>query len=137
MKLFRDFLTLVTLLGISHRWVLEVHGNLIQGYDYATETFYSKEAENGCHEFSNKFKEKGVHDFTFCTMQYYVCQLSFYSDIGCKGDNLGHTGGRGYSWSKDPVSKAGSKMKSFRMTGCVLGDLPGPFKLDTWRVVDC
>ncbi|KAH8724029.1 hypothetical protein GQ44DRAFT_296735 [Phaeosphaeriaceae sp. PMI808] len=136
MKLLATVFGLATLLHLSHAWVMEVTAN---GKSPKSETFYSREAANGCHEISTAIQRKGVHDFEFCTIQMYGCQISFYSDVGCKGDNLGHSGGRGYSWKKYPVSKEGSKMKSFRITGCHADDIPilSKVKFDTFRIVDC
>ncbi|KAK7178239.1 hypothetical protein PSPO01_15707 [Paraphaeosphaeria sporulosa] len=135
MKLLATVFGLAAFLHLSHGWVFEVTAN---GKFPKSETFYSREANNGCHEISTTIQKKGVHDFEFCTIQMYGCQISFYSDVGCKGENLGHSGGRGYSWKKNPVSKKGSKMKSFRITGCH-ADIPilDKVKFDTFRIVDC
>ncbi|KAB8228022.1 uncharacterized protein BDW43DRAFT_316327 [Aspergillus alliaceus] len=137
------FLSIATVLAaatvpLSNAWVLQVNGNEVNAGNPVTETFYSREAENGCHEISSEIQRKGVHDFHFCTVQMYGCEIKFFDDIGCKGKGLGQNGGRGYSWKKYPVSKEGSKMKSFRITGC-RADIPvlENVKFDTFRIKEC
>ncbi|KAF7595946.1 hypothetical protein BBP40_004092 [Aspergillus hancockii] len=139
MKLLSTAAILVTAaLPLSSAWVLKINGNEEKGGAPVTETFYSRAAENGCHEISTNIQKKGVHDFRFCTIQMYGCEIKFFDDIGCKGEGLGQNGGRGYSWRKYPVSEKGSKMKSFRITGC-RADAPilENIKFDTFRIADC
>ncbi|KAA8651256.1 hypothetical protein EYZ11_006500 [Aspergillus tanneri] len=139
MKFFSTVAILATaLLPVSNAWVLQVNGNGERNGSPLTETFSSRSAENNCHDISTTIQKKGVHDFKFCTIQMYGCEIKFFDGVACKGEGLGHSGGRGYSWTKYPVSKKGSTMKSFRITGC-RADLPvlEKFKFDTFRIADC
>ncbi|KAL1917077.1 uncharacterized protein VTP21DRAFT_5275 [Calcarisporiella thermophila] len=101
-------------------------------------THFSREAKNDCYDINQEVVDQGVRGFKFCTIQAYQCEIRLFDERACKGHSLGHNGGRGYSWSKYPVSAKGSKMKSFRITGC-LGDVPiiGKFKFDKFNIRDC
>lgn len=137
MKLFATLLAVLATLQLCSGWVLKVNGIEQRGGAPIDEIFYSRNAENDCHKFSSTIRKKGIHDFRFCTIQAYGCEIAFYSDTLCGGKNLGSNGGRGYSWKKNPVSKAGSKMSSFRITGCRENPLGGWAQWDTFQIKDC
>ncbi|RDL41798.1 uncharacterized protein BP5553_01777 [Venustampulla echinocandica] len=136
MRLLATLLAVLATLQLCSAWVLEVNGKELRAGSPISETFSSRQAENGCHDIASTITKKGVNDFRFCTIQMFGCQISFYSEALCAGANLGHSGGRGYSWRKNPVSPAGSKMGSFRITGChSLGGEWGTW--DTFRTKEC
>lgn len=139
MKLLSCLLLLVAYLQLSEAWVIRLQGNKKhKDKTPVTETFFSREAKNDCHTLSDSLTSKGVLSFHFCTIQMYGCEIAFFDKQFCLGDRIGHSGGRGYSWQKYPVSKKGSKMKSFRISGC-RADIPGveKGKFDTFRIADC
>ena len=140
MKLLSVLILLVAYLQVSSAWVLQVTGKKEKAklVPYK-ENFHSRKAENGCYNFSEDITDKGVASFRFCTIQMYMCEIKFFSGQYCTGKALGHNGGRGYSWHKSRVSDKGSKMKSFRISGCILDDIPGLShgKFDKWVLRDC
>lgn len=140
MKLLSVLILLVAYLQLSQAWVLEVHGKKKKkdGTRYS-QNFHSRMAKDDCHNFGSRITAKGVDQFRFCTIQMYMCEIQFFDDAFCTGKPLGHNGARGYSWHKAQVSKKGSKMKSFRVSGCMLGKLPivEYGKMDRWLIRDC
>lgn len=85
--------------------------------------YHSSLGDNDCYNFDDSITSKGVGSFEFCSFVWTRCSVSIHSDIGCRGKKLGSAtaADKGFlwptKWAKNS-SKAGQKMKSFRIQGC-------------------
>ncbi|KAF9974377.1 hypothetical protein BGZ73_002228 [Actinomortierella ambigua] len=103
--------------AIAQAWSFDVWTKT--GYKGKRRSFYDLRAGNNCYNLPSDVSGK-VHSFTFCSMAWTRCSITIHSKTGCNGSILGSATAalpRTY-WKKSSTSAAGSKMKSFRISGC-------------------
>ncbi|KAF9163927.1 hypothetical protein DFQ27_002697 [Actinomortierella ambigua] len=104
-------------LAITQAWSFDVWTSA--NYRGKRRSFYDLRAGNNCFSLPSDVSAK-VHSFKFCSMAWTRCSITIHSNPGCTGSILGSATAAAprAEWHKKTVSSAGSKMKSFRISGC-------------------